>query len=147
MEHEFEHHSPHFHGQPVLRIVGLVIAGVAFAVLFALLFGWLVFLLWNWLMPVLFGLKAITYWQAFGIVLLAKLLFGGNGMHHGSHHGRHGGPRWLRHRDFHGNEDWRVNGSYRDWRYFDQYWKDEGKTAFEAYVDKMQKEGNGRTQR
>jgi hypothetical protein len=45
----------------------------------------------------------------------------------------------MRHRDFSASDDWRVNGSYRDWRYFDQYWKDEGKTAFEAYVDKMQK--------
>lgn len=33
--------------------------------------------LWNWLLPDIFGLKEITYWQAFGLFVLAKLLFGG----------------------------------------------------------------------
>lgn len=33
--------------------------------------------LWNWLMPDIFGLREITYWQAFGLFLLAKLFFGG----------------------------------------------------------------------
>jgi hypothetical protein len=32
--------------------------------------------LWNWLMPEIFALKAITYWQAYGIQLLCSLLFG-----------------------------------------------------------------------
>jgi hypothetical protein len=32
--------------------------------------------LWNWLMPVLFGLHAINFWQALGIVVLSKILFG-----------------------------------------------------------------------
>jgi hypothetical protein len=30
--------------------------------------------LWNWLMPELFGVKAVTFWQALGINLLAGLL-------------------------------------------------------------------------
>jgi hypothetical protein len=33
--------------------------------------------LWNWLMPVLFGLQRIGFWQALGLLLLAKILFGG----------------------------------------------------------------------
>ncbi len=36
-------------------------------------------LLWNALLPVIFGLKAIGYWQAVGLLLLAKILFGGWG--------------------------------------------------------------------
>jgi uncharacterized membrane protein len=32
-------------------------------------------LLWNWLMPLLFGLKTIGYFQAFGLHLLARLIF------------------------------------------------------------------------
>ena len=31
--------------------------------------------LWNWLMPVLFGLPVITFWQALGITFLANILF------------------------------------------------------------------------
>jgi hypothetical protein len=66
------------------RIIGVAFIGVCLAVLFALLFGWLVMLLWNWLMPSLFGIKEITYWQAFGITILAKILFSG---FHGNHKG------------------------------------------------------------
>lgn len=35
-------------------------------------------LLWNWLMPEIFGLTEITFWQAMGLLLLAKLIFGMN---------------------------------------------------------------------
>lgn len=35
-----------------------------------------VFFLWNWLMPSIFGIKLITFWQAYGITLLSGLLFG-----------------------------------------------------------------------
>jgi hypothetical protein len=34
-------------------------------------------LLWNGLLPVLFHLPLITFWQALGLLLLAKILFGG----------------------------------------------------------------------
>lgn len=50
-----------------------------FAVLFVALFGLVVMALWNWLMPALFGLKAIGYWQALGLVVLSRILFGGRG--------------------------------------------------------------------
>ena len=33
--------------------------------------------LWNWLMPVIFGLHAISFWQALGLLVLSKILFGG----------------------------------------------------------------------
>ena len=62
-----------------IRIVGMVLAGVVGAAVFALVFGWLVMVLWNWLMPAIFHLGLITYWQAFGIVVLGKLIFGGIG--------------------------------------------------------------------
>lgn len=44
-----------------------------------------VMLLWNWLMPVLFGLSVITFWQALGILILSKIIFGGG------HWGKRGG--------------------------------------------------------
>jgi hypothetical protein len=33
--------------------------------------------LWNWLMPALFGLHVVTYWQALGLLVLCWILFGG----------------------------------------------------------------------
>ena len=75
-------------GTRVLRIIGMTFVGVVFAVAFALVFGLLVKWLWNWIMPAVFGLGQITYWQAFGIVVLAKLLFGGFGPHHRDHSDR-----------------------------------------------------------
>ena len=35
----------------------------------------LVYFLWNWLMPTMFGLITIDIWQAFGISFLSGLLF------------------------------------------------------------------------
>ncbi len=58
-----------------------------------------VMLLWNWLMPAIFGLAAIGFWQALGLLVLARLLFGGiHGKHHGHHHGK-GNPireKWMK---------------------------------------------------
>ena len=31
--------------------------------------------LWNWLMPLIFGLPTITFWQAVGLYLLCGVLF------------------------------------------------------------------------
>jgi hypothetical protein len=39
---------------------------------------WLIMLLWNWLMPLIFtDIVQFTFWQMFGICLLVDLLFGG----------------------------------------------------------------------
>jgi len=35
--------------------------------------------LWNALMPGIFGLSVLDYWQAVGLVILARILFGGLG--------------------------------------------------------------------
>lgn len=40
--------------------------------------------LWNWLMPPLFGLHRIGFWQALGLLILGKILFGGFRPRHGS---------------------------------------------------------------
>lgn len=66
--------------------------------LVALIYGYFVMLLWNWLMPEIFLLRALNYWQAWGLVVLSHLLFRGGrrgGRHsHGKHwHGRHDSRR------------------------------------------------------
>ena len=40
-------------------------------------FGMLVMYLWNLTLPVIFNVPPISFWQALGILLLSKLLFGG----------------------------------------------------------------------
>lgn len=46
------------------------------AILAFALFIYLIMLLWNWLMPAIFGLNPLTYWQTLGLLVLAKILFG-----------------------------------------------------------------------
>ena len=46
----------------------------------------IVFLLWNWLMPVIFNLPEINYLQAVGILILSKILFLGIGKHNRRDH-------------------------------------------------------------
>jgi nitrate reductase NapE component len=62
-----------------------------FAVLFVGVFGFVVMSLWNWLMPIIFGLHPIHFWQAVGLLILSKILFGG-------FYGRHGGRMHWRKR-------------------------------------------------
>lgn len=42
-------------------------------------FGFIVMGLWNALLPAILGVKVITFWQALGLLLLSKILFGGFG--------------------------------------------------------------------
>ncbi len=60
-------------------------------------FSAVVMMLWNWLMPSILGLVAINFWQALGLLVLARILFSGFGhgrrMGHWGMHGKkmHGG--------------------------------------------------------
>ena len=47
-------------------------------VLFVVVGGEIVMRLWNWLLPVLFGWRSITFWQAVGLLALCRILFGGS---------------------------------------------------------------------
>jgi len=49
--------------------------------LFIALGGEVVRQLWNWLLPPLFGFRQLTFWQAFGLLALCRILFGGFGFH------------------------------------------------------------------
>ena len=51
--------------------------------------SFLVMSLWNVLMPSIFAVRAISFWQALGLLVLSKLLFGGFRPHSG-------GRRWRR---------------------------------------------------
>ena len=119
-----------------LKIAGFAVAGVVGVGIFALAFGWLVMILWNWIMPTIFNLPLIGYWQGFGIVILAKLIFGGIGA------GRHWGPGRHRPGSFgpgsfgpggHGPGGW--HGPGRDWRLWREWWEAEGRRSFDHYAE------------
>jgi len=52
--------------------------------------------LWNWLLPSIFGWRQITYWQAVGILVLCRILFGkfGDVQCGAPNHRRRMGERW-----------------------------------------------------
>ena len=50
----------------ILAFVGFIAIG-----------GAIVQALWNWLLPPLFGWKAVTFWQALALLALCRILFGG----------------------------------------------------------------------
>ena len=79
---------------------------VAIAMLLAMIavFSVAVMFLWNALMPGIFGLPALNYWQTIGLVILARILFGRLGMpghfrrHRGRgkfHHGKAMREKWM----------------------------------------------------
>ncbi len=61
--------------------------------LFIFIGGEVVMHLWNWLLPPLFGWKALGFWQALGLLVLCRILFGGLGHGGPGGHGD-GGRRW-----------------------------------------------------
>jgi hypothetical protein len=61
-----------------------------FATLAAAAVSFVVMNLWNVLMPGIFGVRAIGFWQALGLLVLSKILFGGFHPH------ARGGAPWRR---------------------------------------------------
>ena len=74
------------------RLVVIIPAAIAGIALFTFLGGLVVMLLWNWLTPMLFGWRTITFWQAWGVLALCRILFGGFRLHGGRPRGE------IRHR-------------------------------------------------
>jgi hypothetical protein len=64
----------------LILLAPLAILGLA---LFVFAGGEVVKLLWNSLLPPLFGWREVSFWQALGLLALCRILFGGFG---------HGGP-------------------------------------------------------
>jgi hypothetical protein len=78
------------------KIAVMAAAAVVLIPTFLVLFGAVTMWLWNWLMPAIFKLPTIGFWQAIGILILAQILF------KGGHARRVGGRSWkkarIRHR-------------------------------------------------
>ena len=52
----------------ILLVIGVLMLAI-------ILLGGPLMLLWNWVMPTIFELPEITFWQACGLQLLATILF------------------------------------------------------------------------
>ncbi len=89
-----------------MKTKGLKIAGcILLGILAVAGFSAAVMLLWNAIVPSIFGLGVISFWQALGLLVLIRILFGGFGhgkMHrfaaaHGGMHGRnHIREKWMK---------------------------------------------------
>ncbi|KAB7528844.1 hypothetical protein F8C76_13395 [Flagellimonas olearia] len=123
-----------YYVKKVLKVIAMVILGI----LFLLLANYVLMWLWNWLMPDIFGLPTVTYWQALGIFVLAKLIFGFG-------FGDDKGGKKSHHKKKHGFSKKRCGSLRRDfdeWKHYDQFWKEEGETAFKAYVERIKNENH-----
>ena len=60
------------------KVLGGILLVAGILALSALLFGLPLMLLWNWLMPTIFGLPTITFWQGVGLNFLSSILFKSN---------------------------------------------------------------------
>jgi hypothetical protein len=73
---------------PLKARVGMIVAGVVLAPAFLALCAATTMWLWNWLIPGIFKLPAIGFWQAAGILILSHILF------KGGRFGSSGKSRW-----------------------------------------------------
>ena len=103
-------------------ILGLVVA---------FLVGYVVMHLWNWLMPYLFGVPEVSYWQAVGVLVLSKIIFGFGGGD-GPSKGRKGKKGACSKRCGSLKKD------FSEWEHYDEFWKEEGEKAYKDYLNKNQ---------
>lgn len=100
----------------IMRKVGKVVFFMLLIPVLAYAFIHMVMYLWNGIIPDVFGLTSITFWQAAGIILLSKLLFGG--MNFGKRRCCH-----KKHRFGYGMKEKFMNMSDEDKEKMKQEWK------------------------
>jgi len=61
--------------EQVLTAVLMIAVAIFLA---AIIWGFPTMWLWNWLMPKLFGVPTVNFWEAFGLSLLAGILLKSN---------------------------------------------------------------------
>lgn len=118
------------------------VLGIAGAFLLGLLFGNIVRWLWNWLMPSLFGLRTIGFWEGLGLFALARILFGGFDHSDKSRKATDEETKEALHsaktRECKKKNKGKEPGE--DWEYYEDWWDEDGKAAFTAYAERMKKD-------
>jgi hypothetical protein len=77
----------------IAKMIGIGVMIFVASAVFILVGGIVVQALWNWLVPDIFGLPMLDFWQALGLLALTRILFGNMSMGGGK-----GGRGWGRHR-------------------------------------------------
>ena len=127
-------------GLKVLKIIGFVLLGAAACFLFGLVIMWL----WNWLMPMIFNLPTLNYWQSVGVLALASILFG----RLGGHSGESKSEKKKKHtpirdsikeeikkefeKEYGKHTDNNDNEGYDEM--YDKWWDEQGEHLFEEYM-------------
>lgn len=104
----------------ILLMALLAIAGVT---VFGFIFGYIIMWLWNKLMPEIFGLTTITYWQGIGLFILARILLGSFGSDNSNKVSSNKTKKSAK------------VAIDPDWNRYNTWWEKEGKNAFESYND------------
>ncbi len=112
-----------------VKIVFFILFGIAIA----FLVGYLVMRLWNWLMPELFGLTTLNYWQAVGLLILAKIIFGFGG-------GSGPGKKTHARKTSRFKKCNTLPSDFSEWKHYDEFWSQEGEKAFQDYLQRKQTE-------
>jgi hypothetical protein len=118
----------HEHCGYVGRGIFRYLFGIAFL---SLILGYPIMLLWNWLAGGMFGAPLIVYWQGVGLFLLGHLIMG---------------PVFpprppYRYREMCFDDDENFgHHRWHKWKYYGEYWKNEGKAAFEGYIKRCEEE-------
>ncbi len=118
--HKFRKKSP-------IEIVGIIIFGAIAITGLAILFGFVIMWLWNWLMPEIFGLTTLKYWQAVGLFILLKILFGGFG----------GGSSKKSSKNSNNKCEPNSKTDFSKWKHYDNFWKEEGDEHYKKYIDRQ----------
>lgn len=124
--------SGYFSGDKKYKMAFYILLGILAGTALFILFGFAVQFLWNQTIADMFGLTAISFWQALGVFILAKLLFGFGISGSGSNSG---GKTRQRRKDGDDEPPSRNNDEFR------RFWRDTGREAFEEY--RARREGNG----
>ncbi|WP_231372791.1 alkaline shock response membrane anchor protein AmaP [Aureivirga sp. CE67] len=124
-----KHLKKRFETDSVGVIIGKVILGIIAIACFAVLFGFVIMWLWNYLMPTIFELPKIDYWQAVGLFVLARILFGSGGKGH-----KHKHHKYRKKNRF--SKEIYKNCCSGDWKDYEDFWETEGKEAYENYKNR-----------
>ncbi len=128
------------------RWAGFGILGVLGFIAIAFIGGALIMWLWNCIAAPLFHISTISFWEAIGLAVLTRLLFGGanHGWHHGGRRWKQGMWRGNHSGHYHHTGNWGCQTQSNDkcgcdpeqdkWKFYDEYWKQEGEQSFNDYV-------------
>jgi hypothetical protein len=136
----------------VLKVIGFVILGITVVIGIGFVVKWL----WNSLMPELFGLKEITYWQGVGILILSKIFFGGissnsSSKNCDSNSGKVKGvigkaiheemqQEFYKEYEKKQTEEHSTSENIDQDKLYEKWWAEEGEKKFEDYLEKIEKD-------